>query len=127
MKFSDPEFLRFLLAGLFNTVAGYLMYLAFALFFDYRLAYTLSFAIGILLAYWVSTNFVFKAAWSWHRLAAFPSVYLVQYVLGLILIWVLVEKLQVSEKLAPVLTVPLTIPITFLVSRFIIKGRTHEA
>ena len=127
MKFSDPEFRRFLLVGLFNTAAGYGMYLLFNLIVDYRAAYTLSYVIGVFLSYWITTRFVFRTSWSWRRLAAYPSVYLLQYMLGLALIWVFVHLFQVSEKLAPLLIIPLTIPVTFLASRFIIKGGTREA
>jgi putative flippase GtrA len=127
MRFSDREFPRFLAAGAFNTGFGYVMYLAFALVVDYRLAYTASYAIGVVLSYWINTRFVFRAPWSWRRLAAFPSVYAVQYLLGLALIWLFVAKLHLSEKIAPLLVIPLTIPVTFVFSRFVIKGRSHAA
>lgn len=123
MKFFDTEFKRFLAAGAFNTIAGYAMYLAFNLVLDYRLAYTAAYLIGILVSYWINTTFVFRSAWSWKRLAAFPSVYLLQYVLGLALIWLFVNQLDISEKIAPLLAVPVTVPLTFLASRFIVKGK----
>lgn len=123
MKFFDTEFKRFLAAGAFNTLAGYAMYLAFNLVLDYRLAYTASYLIGIMVSYWINTTFVFRSAWSWKRLAAFPSVYLLQYTLGLALIWLFVNQLDISEKIAPLLAVPVTVPLTFLASRFIIKGK----
>ncbi len=122
MKFFDTEFKRFLAAGAFNTIAGYAMYLAFHLVLDYRLAYTASYLIGIPVSYWINTKFVFRSTWSWKRLAAFPSVYLMQYVLGLALIWLFVDHLDIPEKIAPLLAVPVTVPLTFLASRFIIKG-----
>lgn len=123
MKFFDTEFKRFLGAGAFNTVAGYAMYLAFHLVLDYRLAYTASYVIGIALSYWINTTFVFRSTWSWTRLAAFPGVYVLQYILGLLLIWLFVNHLEMSEKIAPLLAVPVTVPLTFLASRFIIKGK----
>jgi putative flippase GtrA len=126
MRFSDPEFIRFLIAGVANTVLGYLLYLLFGLVMDYRLAYSCSYAAGIVLSYWINTAFVFRRAWDWRRLAAYPSVYLLQYLVGLALLFLLVEHAGVPEKLAPLLSIPMTIPITFLASRFIIKGRASE-
>ncbi len=126
MRWSDPEFRRFLLAGLFNTGLGYLLYLAFNVFADYRVAYSLSYGVGIVVAYAVSTMFVFKRPWSWRRLLAFPSVYAIQYLAGLGLIWLLVGKFGFPEAWAPLIILPATIPLTFAISRFIIKGRTHE-
>lgn len=125
-RFSDPEFRRFLLAGLFNTGFGYLLYLAFNLFADYRLAYTLSYCVGIVVAYAVSTIFVFKRPWSWRRLLAYPSVYAIQYFAGLALIWLLVGTFGFAETWAPLVILPATIPLTFAISRFIIKGGTHD-
>ncbi len=123
MKFFDTEFKRFLAAGAFNAISGYAMYLAFNLVLDYRIAYTAAYAIGIALSYWINTTFVFRMSLSWRRLAAFPSVYLLQYSVGLALIWLFVNHLDISEKIAPLLVVPITVPLTFLASRFIIKGK----
>lgn len=127
MRWSDPEFRRFLLAGLFNTGFGYLLYLAFNLFTDYRLAYTLSYCVGIVVAYAVSTAFVFRRPWSWRGLLAYPSVYATQYLAGVAIIWVLVDRFGFPEALAPLAVVPATIPLTFALSRFIIRGRTHDS
>ena len=126
MRWSDPEFRRFLLAGLFNTGLGYLLYLAFNAVADYRVAYTLSYCVGILVAYAVSTLFVFKRPWRWRSLLAFPSVYAIQYLAGLARIWVLVGQFGLPEAWAPLVILPATIPLTFAISRFIIKGRTHD-
>lgn len=125
MKFFDTEFKRFLAAGAFNAISGYAMYLLLNLVLDYRVAYTTSYLIGVLLSYWVNTTFVFRSALSWKSFAAFPSVYLLQYFLGLVLLWLFVNQLDISEKIAPLLAVPITVPLTFLASRFIIKGRPH--
>lgn len=125
MRLSDPEFRRFLVAGLFNTLAGYLLYLVLCVLVDYRLAYTLSYAAGIVLAYAVNTLFVFRVAWNWHSLIAFPSVYVLQYALGLGLVWFLVQMMGVPAKFAPLLVIPILVPVTFLASRLVVKGKTH--
>lgn len=125
MKFFETEFNRFLAAGVFNTVAGYAMYLTFNLALDFRLAYTASYLIGIFLSYWINSKFVFRAPLSWKRLAVFPGVYLLQYGVGLVLIWLFVNHLDISEMIAPLLVVPFSIPLTFLASRLVIKGKKH--
>lgn len=123
MKFFDAEFLRFLVVGAANTALGYALYLLFSLVFDYRIAYTLAFALGIALSYFLSAIFVFQAKVAWRSLMAFPSVYLVQYLVGLALIWLIVAFTWVPKTFAPLVAIPFTIPLTFLASRFIIKGR----
>ena len=101
------------------------MYLTFNLALDFRLAYTASYLIGIFLSYWINSKFVFRAPLSWKRLAVFPGVYLLQYGVGLVLIWLFVNHLDISEMIAPLLVVPFSIPLTFLASRLVIKGKKH--
>ena len=126
MKFTDPEFRRFVVAGAFNTLLGYILYLAFIRVLDYRAAFTASYALGIVISFAINTWFVFRQPWSWRKLAAFPLVYLVQYLLGLTLLWLFVSRLGWSERIAPLLTIPLTIPVTFALSRLIVKGPARD-
>jgi putative flippase GtrA len=124
MKSFKGEAFRFLVAGALNTAATYVLYLALLQIVPYRVAYTVSYAIGIVLAYAINTLFVFRSAWNWRRLLAFPLVYVVQYALGVLVLTLLVEPGFLSERLAPLGVVAITIPFTFLASRYLIKGRS---
>ena len=53
----------------------------------------------------------------------YPVVYMVQYVIGVSSLYVFVEMFNISEIVAPILTVLITMPVTFYLSRTIIKGR----
>jgi len=123
MRFSSGEPLRFLLAGGFNTAATYLVYLGALQVLPYRVAYTVSFAVGIVVGYAVSTWFVFNAPWSWRKMLAYPLVYLMQYGVGLLVLSLLVERGWVDKRLAPLLVVVVTLPLTFVTSRYLIKGK----
>lgn len=123
MKFSSGEPLRFLLAGGFNTAITYLVYLGALQVVPYRFAYTASFALGIVLGYAINTWFVFKVPWSWPKMLAYPLVYLMQYVVGLLVLSLLVEHGWVDKRVAPLLVVIVTLPLTFVASRFLIKGK----
>ena len=92
MKFSSREPIRFLLAGGFNTAATYLVYLGMLQVAPYRVAYTTSFAVGIMLGYAINTWFVFRVPWNWKKMVAYPLVYLIQYVVGLLLLSLVVER-----------------------------------
>lgn len=122
-KYVNRETVSFLLVGTINTVATYAIYLLLLLVFNYWGAYTGASAIGIFLSYSLNTLFVFRAKWSWGRLAAYPLVYVIQYALGMMSLGLLIEIAGVSEKIAPLFVVILTIPVTYLVSRRIIRGR----
>lgn len=115
-----------MVAGLVNTALGYLMYLAMLLAAPYLVAYSLSYVLGIVVSYALNTWFVFRRPWDWHRLLAYPFVYLAQYLLGASCLALLVETFGMARELAPLAVVILTLPLTFLLSRLIIKGKTND-
>jgi putative flippase GtrA len=116
------EPLRFLIGGAANTGFSYSFYLIFLKFIDAVPAYTFSFIIGIFSGYAINTYFVFRSRWSWRRFAAFPAVHIVNYAVGAIVLWIAVNRFNVDEKLAPILSICSTIPINYLLSRKIVKG-----
>ena len=124
MKSFSGEALRFLLAGALNTGVTYLIYLLALQVLPYRAAYTLAYALGIVLGYALTTWFVFRAPWSWKRMLAYPMVYLLQYGLGVLFLTVLVERQWVGKELAPLIVVVVTLPVTFIASRLLIKGKS---
>jgi putative flippase GtrA len=116
------EFVRFLLAGGVNTALSYGIYLLFLFLFPYKIAYSISFLTGIALSYWLTSRFVFQRGLSLRSAIQYPLVYLFQYVVGLIILTLLVERFHMKARWAPVLVVVCTIPLTFFLSRFVIKG-----
>lgn len=123
MRLLNFEAMRFLLVGVINTGLGYALYLLALQVLPYRLAYTAAFVVGIVLSYALNTYIVFRMPWSWRRLMAFPLVYAIQYVVGLVALSFLVERLAVPPVFAPLLVVIVTLPITFIASRIVIKAQ----
>jgi len=124
MKSFSGEAVRFLIAGAANTAATYIIYLLALQIVPYRIAYTIAYALGIVLAYALNTRFVFRTPWRWKTLLAYPMVYLLQYGLGVACLSLLVERQWVSPELAPLLVVAITLPVTFVASRLLIKGKS---
>jgi putative flippase GtrA len=120
-KVFHGEFFRFLLVGGSNTLLGYVLYFLFLYFMPYLYAYTLSYCIGIVFAYVMNSRFVFRKPMSLARFLQFPVVYVIQYGLGVAILWLLVGRLAIAPELAMLGVVAATIPITFLTSRFILK------
>lgn len=125
-RFFDPEFARFLVVGAVNTGGGYLIYLGLLQLLPYGAAYSIAFALGILISYLLNTAFVFRTSFSLRKLLQFPLVYLVQYLLGICLLFTLVELLSVPAYIAPLIVVAATIPVTFILSRKIIKRASQS-
>lgn len=122
-KLINIEFNRFIIAGAVNTLLAYLIYVLLVFFLAYPVAYTLAYISGIFISYYLNSIFVFKREVRLFKALQYPVVYLVQYVLGMLLLSFLVEVCAMNELIAPVVVVLATIPITFILSRFIIKGR----
>lgn len=116
------EFVRFLLAGGVNTALSYGIYLLFLLLLPYKIAYSISFLAGIALSYWLTSRFVFQRGLSLRSALQYPLIYVFQYLVGLIILTLLVERFHMKATWAPVIVVVCTIPLTFFLSRFVIKG-----
>ncbi len=109
--------LRFLIAGAINTAATYAIYLALLPLLDYTLAYTIAYVTGIVISYFLNTSFVFRVTRTAANMAVFPLVYVVQYLLGALVLNFAVRWFGVPEKFALVASIVVTIPVTFFLSR----------
>ena len=126
MRFFNREFSRFIFWGGVNTLFGYLVYAFLLLFLQYLVAYTITYALGIFISYYLNSRFVFRREVELRKAMQYPLVYLVQYLLGTAALYLLVQVLGVNKLLAPLLVILLTIPVTYLMGRRIIGGRRDE-
>lgn len=115
----------FVFLGAVNTVLSYGIYLLLVLVVAYPAAYTLSYPPGILISYYLNARFVFREKLRLAKALQYPVVYLVQYLLGLGLLYLLVEVVHLSKFIAPILIVLITVPCTYVLSRYVIKGRSR--
>jgi len=115
------ELFRFVIAGGINTLLTLALYWLLLAWFEYRVAYTISFVAGIVSGFAFNTYAVFRVPWSWMRLLAFPSVHAVNYVVGLAIVWLSVRVFGIDERLAPVVAAVAIIPLNFMMTRFVIK------
>lgn len=122
MKFFELESVRFMVAGVFNTLIGYVVYLFLLLALPYLVAYTGAYLFGIVFSYGLNTYFVFRQHWHWGKFFAYPVVYLLQYGFGVMAMYLLVSEARIDSRLAPLVVVVLTVPLTFFASRIVIKG-----
>lgn len=115
------EFGRFLLAGGINTCLTYLLYLSLLPVLSYMAAYAVSYIAGIVVSYLLNAVFVFRQSLSFAHLAHFPMVYVVPYVIGSGMLWVLVDGGGVRRELAMIVVIAVSVPLTFVLSRYVLK------
>jgi putative flippase GtrA len=117
----------FVFFGAVRTVLGYGIYLLLVLFLAYPTAYTVSYASGIFISYYLNARFVFREKFRLSKALQFPIVYLTQYLIGLGSLYLLIEVAHVSKFFAPIVVVIITVPCTYLLSRYVIKGRSRTS
>src|SRR5213082_1046569 len=71
---------------------------------------------GILISYVLNARFVFKEELRITKAMQYPIVYVSQYLLGMALLYLLVEIGHVSSSLAPLVIPMVTVPATFILS-----------
>ncbi len=116
------QFVKFVGVGGINTIVTYLLYLLLLHFVSYQVSYTIVYIFGIWLSYWLNLKFVFQAKSSKKKIVLFPLVYLVQYLFGILILYLSIDKLGISEKIAPILLVILALPLTFILTKTILSG-----
>jgi putative flippase GtrA len=116
------QFLRFIAVGLINSAVTYGIYLLFLRILPYAFAYSVSFGAGILISLFLNATWVFRKRVTARTTVQFPLVYVVQYLFGLALLAMFVERLGMRRELAPLLVVACTVPITFLLTRYVFRA-----
>ena len=118
-RFGKHSFPRFVVAGGINTAVTYLLYLGLLNLLPYALAYTLTYLVGIVLAYALNASWVFRDAPDLRSVTLFPAAYLLNYLLGLACLGVLVERSGLPRPLAPLAVLALSVPIMYAINRWI--------
>jgi putative flippase GtrA len=116
-------FVRYVLAGGINTALTYALLLVAMRWLPYQLAYSIVYAAGIVLGYCLQSRLVFGIPLAWRAALRFPLVYVVQYLFGVVSLWLLVDRLHVDREGAALVVVLSNVPIGFAMSRLLLRAR----
>jgi putative flippase GtrA len=116
-----PRFLKFIAVGAFNTLVTYALYLWLLRSMSYSLAYSISFAAGIVIALLLHARYVFKVGITPRKLLLYPLTYGVQYVFGLVVVTLAVRLLNIPERYALACSIMLSIPLMFWLTRRVLR------
>jgi putative flippase GtrA len=117
------SFLRFLIGGAVNTALTYALFLLLDRFLHHSIAYTIAYLGGILLAYVLAAQFVFRTGFDLRSAVRFPGVYIVQYLYGLAALSLLIDVLRMRSEIAMLLVIATAVPLTFVLSKYAVRSR----
>ncbi|MCX5779663.1 MAG: GtrA family protein [Firmicutes bacterium] len=126
MRFSNPnlqEYVRFLICGAANTGLTYGLYIIFLRLLPYGWSYSLAYVLGIGISYLLNSHLVFRQPVALAKFLQYPVVYLVQYGLGIIILYICIGLFGMNKLLAPAVVIVISLPVTYGLSKLIIKGR----
>jgi putative flippase GtrA len=123
---SFGQFVRFLAVGGTNTLLTYAVFTGLGLLIEPWVAYTIAFALGLVVTSIASSRFVFRARFSLPRLLLFVASYLAIYGVGSVMV-ILVDPQTLEDLLVTSLIILVTTtPLVFLVGRFIFTRAVSE-
>lgn len=114
------KFIKFLGAGVLNTVLSYFLYAALVLFLSYQVSYALSFIFGILVSFVLNTKYVFETKQTMKKFTLFPLVYVMQYLCGALLMELIVDVFGITKFIAPLIVTICLLPISYILSKKIL-------
>ena len=119
------QFIKFGIVGVSNTLIAYIAYsICVYIGIHYLIANAIGFFISVLNAYYWSDRFVFKKGEGESRSAIWTLIktYIAYGSTGLllasILLYLYVDKFQISEYIAQLLVLVVTIPLNFIINKF---------
>ena len=119
-RFLAFQFFKFGLVGVSNAIVLLTVYYALLYIgIHYIIAYIIGFILSVLNAYFWNNQYVFKQARAtfWNKLLKCYISYITTFVISTILLYLWVDILGISEKIAPIINICITTPINFLMNK----------
>lgn len=119
------QFLKFSIVGVSNTLISLAIYYVLVFFnCNYIVANTMGFIISVLNAYYWNNKYVFKSkdkvVTKKDTIKQLIKVYMsygVTFILSTVLLYVMVDCLNISEYIAPIINLCITVPLNFVMNK----------
>ncbi|RYG72975.1 GtrA family protein [Lentibacillus lipolyticus] len=118
----NKSFVRFVIVGCINTLNYYILYvLLMSLGSPYIISHSLAFGISMVGSFYLNCYFTYRTKPTFAKFFQFPLTYVVNYSVSTLSLYVLVDLLQFSEFLAPLIAAVIPIPFTYMISKIILE------
>lgn len=123
MNSTAKQVVKFLIGGVAGSAVMFAFYyLLLALGVNYAVAYAVGFILSIVAAFFINKYYIFKPSQSKAQAAASfvksGVIYAIAFFVSESVLILLVQRLGVSDKIAPLLSALLTTPLNFLLSKY---------
>ena len=119
------QFVKFCVVGLTNTIIGYVVYsICVYLGMHYLLANVVGFIVSVVNAFYWSNKYVFiKGSLEYRNIYTSFFKTVLSYastgiVLNSILLWLLIDRMHISEYVAPIIILIITVPTNFIMNKY---------
>ena len=126
MKFGNLYLIRFIILGVINTILTYFLYLILLFLLPYVWAYSITYLFGLTISYFLSSYWVFKKNIAIKSGMYFLIYHLSNYLVNIMALWIFIDLIGLSEKIAPLITISLLTPIFYLISKKIFLGKIES-
>lgn len=113
------QFFKFGIVGCINTFSSWIFY--YSLLFlnvHYLIATTIAYILSSIIGFLLNKDWVFKKKiYDYHAIIKYYVVYGSSYLINIICMYIFVDILNISELIAPILTLFVTVPYNFLFSK----------
>lgn len=124
VRLANPKIIKFLSAGILNTVFGYSVY-ALLLFIEtpYLIALLAATIAGVVFNYFNFGRMVFHGVGGWFVFGKFVVVYALIYGANAILLGILTRGLHINPYIGQVICIPLSVLLSwFLMNYWVYKN-----
>lgn len=126
MRQTLGQFTRFVGVGLINTVATNIVFIALGLVIPVWIAYSIAFALGIVIVMVASARVVFRVKPTWRRNVLYVVWYLLIFAVAQTILYFIDPVGFVELVVSTIVVMAATVPLTFLGARFIFHRPTHQ-
>ncbi|WP_432353064.1 GtrA family protein [Sporosarcina sp. A2] len=123
-KFEVREFITFAIVGVINTAIYYAFYLLGlkGLGLAYMISHFSAVVLSMIISFFLNSYFTYKVKPTLKKFVMYPITQLVNVVVTAILLYLLVDGLNVNSTIAPLAALIITVPVTFVVTGKVLKS-----
>ena len=119
-KSNIMQFIKFAIVGITNTIIAFgVYYLLYFLGVHYMISIFFGWVLGVFNGFYWNNKYVFQTDDGWWRILFKTYIsYGISFLAGTVLLFLLVEYMQVSPVVAPIICLLITVPLNFLLNKF---------